>query len=133
VRSSRQIERRGTENLAFRVLTANQKPDHVTTAPFRDRHQQALAGFLVQSLKLCADAGMVRVGTMVLDGGKLAGNAADKANRTHDQLEREVAEILQRAAEARPRSSALSPQGVFPSITVLRSGRKRDQRYADST
>jgi hypothetical protein len=52
----------------------------VTTAPFRDRHQQALAGFLVQSLKLCADAGMVRVGTMVLDGGKLAGNAADKAN-----------------------------------------------------
>jgi transposase len=38
VRSSRQIERRGTENIAFRVLAANQKPDHVTTARFRDRH-----------------------------------------------------------------------------------------------
>src|SRR5215218_102144 len=60
VRSSRQIERRLTEDLAFRVLAANQTPDHVTIARFRVRHQQALAGFLVQSLKLCAAAGMVR-------------------------------------------------------------------------
>jgi hypothetical protein len=49
-------------------------------------------------LKLCA-AGMVQVGTVALDGTKLAGNAADKANRTHDQLEAEGAEILRQAAE----------------------------------
>jgi transposase len=99
VRSSRQIERRCTEDIAFRVLAANQTPDHVTIARFRVRHQQALAGFLVQSLKLCAAAGMVQVGTVALDGTKLAGNAADKANRTHDKLEGEVAEILRQAAE----------------------------------
>jgi transposase len=89
VRSSRQIERRCQEDVAFRVLAANQVPDHVTIARFRVRHGQALAGFLVQSLRLCAAAGMVRVGTVALDGTKLAGNAAERANRTHEQLEAE--------------------------------------------
>jgi transposase len=79
VRSSRQVERRCVEDLAFRVLAANQTADHVTIARFRARHETALAGFLVASLKLCAAAGMVRVGTVALDGTKLAGNAADKA------------------------------------------------------
>jgi transposase len=100
VRSSRQVERRCHEDLAFRVLAANQTPDHVTIARFRVRHEAALAGFLVESLRLCAAAGMVRVGTVALDGTKLAGNAAERANRTHDKLEEEVAEILRQAAEA---------------------------------
>src|SRR6266536_3301497 len=100
VRSSRQIERRCSEDIAFRVLAANQTPDHVTIARFRARHEQALAGFLVASLKLCAAAGMVHVGTVALDGTKLAGNASDKANRTHDKLDGEVAEILRQAAAA---------------------------------
>ncbi len=100
VRSSRQLERRCHEDIAFRVLAANQAPDHVTIARFRARHEQTLAGFLVQSLQLCAAAGMVKVGMVALDGTKLAGNAADKANRTHERLQAEVAEILRQAAEA---------------------------------
>jgi transposase len=100
VRSSHQLERRCQEDIAFRVLAGNQTPDHVTIARFRVRHEQALAGFLVASLKLCAAAGMVRVGTVALDGTKLAGNAAERANRTHDKLEAEVAEILRQATEA---------------------------------
>jgi hypothetical protein len=63
-RSSRQIQRRCTEDLAFRVLAANQTPDHVTIARFRVRHQHALAGFLVESLRLCAAAGLVRLGVV---------------------------------------------------------------------
>jgi hypothetical protein len=66
-----------------------------------------LAGFLVESLKLCAAAGMVQVGLVALDGTKLAGNAADKANRTLDRLDREVAEILRQAAEADQREDGL--------------------------
>jgi transposase len=77
VRSSRQIERRLTEDIAFRVLAANQTPDHVTVARFRVRHQQALADFLVASLKLCEAAGMVRLGVVALDGTKVAANAAN--------------------------------------------------------
>jgi transposase len=98
VGSSRQIERRCTEDIAFRVLAGNQAPDHVTIARFRVRHQQALAGFLVASLKLCAAAGMVRVGTVALDGTKVAANAADKANRTLAKLQDEVAQILAEVA-----------------------------------
>jgi transposase len=100
VRSSRQIQRRCIEDLAFRVLAGNQAPDHVTIARFRVRHQQALAGFLVQSLKLCAAAGLVRLGVVALDGTKVAANAANRANRTHAKLEDEVTQILREAAEA---------------------------------
>jgi transposase len=78
IRSSRQIERRCREDIAFRVLSANSAPDHVTIARFRARHEQALAGLLVASLKLCAAAGLVRLGTVALDGTKLAANAAAK-------------------------------------------------------
>jgi hypothetical protein len=78
----------------------------VTIARFRARHETALAGFLVASLRLCAAAGLVNVGVVALDGTKLAGNAADKANRTVDRLDAEVAEILRQAAEADQRENA---------------------------
>jgi len=99
VRSSRQIQRRCHEDLAFRVLAGNQAPDHVTVARFRVRHQQALAGVLVESLKLCAAAGLVRLGVVALDGTKVAANAADRANRTLAKLQDEVAQMLREAAE----------------------------------
>src|SRR6266536_407322 len=109
VRSSRQLERRCQEDITFRVLAANQTPDHVTIARFRVRHEQALAGFLVESLKLCAAAGMIKVGVVALDGTKLAGNAADKANRTLDRLEREAAERAQRFAVRVAARTAAAP------------------------
>jgi transposase len=99
IRSSRQIERRCHEDIAFRVLAANATPDHVTLARFRVRHEQALAGLLVQSLKLCAAAGLVRLGLVSLDGTKVAANAAAAANRTHAKLTEQVAELLEQAAE----------------------------------
>jgi transposase len=100
VRSSRQIERRCHEDIAFRVLAGNSTPDHVTIARFRVRHEQALAGLLVQSLQLCAAAGMVRLGLIALDGTKIEANAAAAANRTHAHLQAQVAELLSQAAEA---------------------------------
>jgi transposase len=100
IRSSRQIERRCTEDIAFRVLAGNTTPDHVTIARFRVRHEQALAGLLIQSLRLCAVAGMVRLGLVALDGTKIEANAAERANRTHANLEEQVAELLAQAAEA---------------------------------
>jgi transposase len=133
VRSSRQLERRLHEDLAFRVLTANQTPDHVTIARFRARHEQALAGFLVQSLKLCAAAGMVRVGTVALDGTKLAANAADKANRTVDKLEAEVAEILRQAAETDQREDREHGQArgdELPDALASKAGRLARLRQA---
>jgi transposase len=98
IRSSRQIERRCQEDIAFRILAGNTTPDHVTIARFRVRHEQALAGLLVVSLKLCAAAGMVRLGLISLDGTKIEANAAAAANRTHAHLQAQVAELLCQAA-----------------------------------
>jgi transposase len=133
VRSSRQVERRCTEDVAFRVLAANQTPDHVTIARFRVRHEQALAGFLVASLKLCAAAGMVRVGTVALDGTKLAGNAAERANRTLAKLDEEVAEILRQAAEADQREDREHGDGrgdELPAALASPTGRLARLRQA---
>jgi transposase len=133
VRSSRQIERRLTEDLAFRVLAANQLPDHVTIARFRVRHQQALAGFLVESLRLCAAAGLVRLGVVALDGTKVAANAANTASHTHDKLEAEVAEILRQAAEADQRDDLEHGQArgdELPPALAFKTGRLARLRRA---
>ena len=71
VRSSRAIERRCREDVAFRVIAANQAPDHATVARFRVRHEQALAELFAQVLALCARAGLVRVGVVAVDGTKI--------------------------------------------------------------
>jgi Transposase domain (DUF772) len=96
VRSSRQIERRCHKDIGFRVLSGNSRPDHVTIARFRVRHEQALAGLLIQSLRLCAAAGMVRVGLVALDGTKVAANVAEWAKAL---LEAEAAARQQRCQQ----------------------------------
>src|ERR671930_562528 len=74
--------------------------DQLDLGRFRVRHQQALAELLVASLKLCAAAGLVRLGPVALDGTKVEANAAAAANRTLAKLEGEVAQMLREAAEA---------------------------------
>jgi transposase len=131
VRSSRQIQRRCREDLAVRVLAGNQIPDHVTIARFRVRHEQALAGLLVASLKLCAEAGLVRLGLLALDGTKVAANAAERANRTRQQLEDEVAEILRQAAETDQREDREHrPGDELPGEAAERQ-RRYQQRVAE--
>jgi transposase len=133
VRSSRRIERCCREDLAFRVLAGNQVPDHVTIARFRVRHQQALAGFLVESLQLCAAAGLVRLGVVVLDGTKVAANAATTASHTHDKIERDVAEILRQAAEADQREDhehGAARGDELPAALASKAGRLARLRQA---
>jgi transposase len=93
-RSSRGIERRCRVDVGFRVIAANQAPDHATIARFRVRHQVALAGLFGQVLGLCGRAGMVSLGVIALDSTKVAANASGLANRTYAQI---AAEILAEA------------------------------------
>jgi transposase len=95
VRSSRAIERRCRDDVAFRVITANQAPDHATVARFRARHEAAIAGLFSGVLELCARAGMVDVGVVAVDGTKIAAAATHHATRTYEQI---AQEILQDAA-----------------------------------
>src|SRR5215212_5463027 len=71
VRSSRAIERRCHDDVAFRVITANQAPDHATIARFRVRHEAAIAGLFGEVLALCARSGLVKVGVVAVDGTKI--------------------------------------------------------------
>ena len=80
-RSSRRVERRLVEDVAYRVVAANQQPDHATIARFRARHQDAIAGLFGQVLSLCVRAGLVDAGVIAIDGTKIAANASFFANR----------------------------------------------------
>lgn len=93
-RSSRRIERRLREDVAFRVIAANRTPDHATIARFRARHQDALAALFGQVLGLCAEAGLTESAVLAVDGTKIAAAASEKQTRTYDQI---AAEILAEA------------------------------------
>jgi transposase len=97
-RSSRQIERLCHTDVAFRIVCAQDAPDHATIARFRAEHERALDGLFTQVLMVCARAGMGRVGTIALDGTKIAADAALSANRSESRLRRVAADILAEAA-----------------------------------
>jgi Transposase DDE domain/Transposase domain (DUF772) len=96
--SSRQIERRCEEDVAFRVIAANRVPDHTTIARFRARHDGRLADLFGQVLALCAKAGMVKVGKVAVDGTKVRANAGIGANRSYSKIREEVERLLGEAA-----------------------------------
>jgi transposase len=89
-RSTRGIERRCREDVAFRVIAANLAPDHATIARFVVRHQDALAGLFSQVLVLCAKAGLVRAGTIALDSTKVHANASGLQNLDYERIAREI-------------------------------------------
>jgi transposase len=90
VRTSRAIERHCHDDVAFRVISANQAPDHATIARFRARHETAIAGLFGSVLGLCARAGMVEVGVVAVDGSKIAAAATHHATRTYQQIAEEI-------------------------------------------
>jgi transposase len=96
IRSARAIERRCVEDVAFRVVAANLRPDHATIARFRADHELALAGLFGQVLAMCQRAGLVRAGVVAVDSTKVAANASGLENKTYEELARE---ILKEAAE----------------------------------
>src|SRR5829696_10445178 len=68
VPSSRQIERACVEDVVFRVIAAQQRPDHATIARFVANHQDAVAGLFGEVLTLCARSGLAQVGVIAVDG-----------------------------------------------------------------
>jgi transposase len=102
--SSRKIEKATWEDVAYRVLSGNQQPDHDSIADFRRRHLKALAGLFVQVLKLCQKAGLVKLGHVSVDGSKVKANASkhkamsyQRMSETEARLVREVEALLAEA------------------------------------
>ena len=111
VTSSRRIERLCARDVAFRVICAGQLPDHVTVARFRQQFAAAAAGLFAQVLVLCARLGMGQVGTVAVDGTKIAASASKDANRTEEGLRRLAREMAARHAETDEEEDALFGDG----------------------
>ena len=105
VASSRKLEKKTYEDLAFRVLTGGQQPDHVRISEFRRIHAEALAGLFTQVLALCQKAGLVQLGHVALDGTKVKANASKHKAMSYERMQKreeeyqEKAEALLRVAE----------------------------------
>jgi len=102
--SSRKIERACHEDLAFRVLTGNQQPDHSCISEFRRRNLDSLKGLFIQILRLCQKAGMVSLGHVALDGTKVQANASKHKAMSHErmlraekQLQQEINALMRKA------------------------------------
>ena len=111
--ASRQIAKELDENVAFRVLAANQRPDFRTISNFRRQQLAALAELFVQVLTLCQRAGLVRLGHIALDGTKMQANASKHKAMSYGRMETEetrlqaeVAALLQQAEAADARDDA---------------------------
>jgi transposase len=93
VPSSRKIEKRLEEDIAFRVLAANNTPDFRTISDFRKDHLKALAALFVQVLKICQKAGLVKLGHVALDGTKIKANASKHKAMSYKRMKEEEARL----------------------------------------
>ena len=94
VPSSRKIEKRLEEDIAFRVLAANNTPDFRTISDFRKDHLKALAALFVQVLRLCQRAGLVKLGHVSLDGTKIRANASKHKAMSYQRMKEEEARLV---------------------------------------
>ena len=128
--SSRKLERASYDSVAFRFVATNEHPDHDTIAAFRRRFLPQIEALFVQVLGVAHEMGVVKIGTVALDGTKIHANASrhsalsyEHAGKTEAQLKAEVADLLGKAEAA---DQADVPDGMSISAELAR----REHRLA---
>jgi len=91
--SSRKLEAATYRDVAVRMLCADQHPDYRSIARFRERHSEALADLFLETLRLCSQAGLLKLGALALDGTKLRANASRHKAMSYERMERAEAEL----------------------------------------
>ena len=129
--SSRKLERATYDSVAFRFIAANEHPDHDTIAAFRRRFLKQIEKLFVQVLMLAREMGVLKMGTVALDGTKINANASrhsalsyEHAGKIEAQLQAEVAELMARAEAA---DQADLPDGM----SIPEELARREQRLAE--
>ncbi|MCP4084128.1 MAG: IS1182 family transposase [Proteobacteria bacterium] len=127
--SSRKIERATYENIAFRVLTGGQHPDHDTIADFRKTHLSSFKALFLQVAIICRELGLAKLGVVALDGTKIKASASKHKAMSYDRmraekarLEGEIADLLKQAEEADSGDAALTA-GSLPEELKRRQSR----------
>lgn len=117
--SSRRMERATHEDVGFRLVSANQHPDHDSICRFRKRHLKALSGLFVQVLRMCQKAKLVKLGHVSLDGTKVRANASKhkamsygRMKKSKKELAREVEELFKAAERVDAEEDAKYGKGV---------------------
>jgi transposase len=125
VRSARAIERACEEDVAFRVIAAQRKPDHATIARFVERHERALGDLFGQVLGLCAQAGLARVGVVAIDGTKIYANASRDSTMDYEQIAREIIEEAKAIDAAEDELYGEKRGDELPEQLTTAAGRKK--------
>jgi len=128
--SSRKLERATYDSVAFRFIAANDHPDHDTIAAFRRRFLKEIQALFVQVLLLAREMGVLKMGTVALDGTKIHANASrhsalsyEHAGKIEEQLQAEVADLM---AQAEAADTANVPDGMsIPDELARREERLR--------
>jgi len=128
--SSRKLERATYDSVAFRFIAANEHPDHDTIAVFRRRFLKPVEALFVQVLGVAREMGVLKLGTVALDGTKMHANASrhralsyEHAGRIEAQLKAEVAALMAKAEAA---DQADVPDGM----SIPEELARREQRLA---
>jgi transposase len=136
--SSRKIERRLHEDLAFRMLAAGNFPKHRTIRDFRALHLQELSELFVQVVKLARELGLVKLGTVAIDGTKLKANASRHKAMSYERMQQAEAELkaqidalLQRASSTDEAEADEPERTCRPRSSGARRGSRRSWRRAN--
>src|SRR5918997_6321893 len=111
VRSSRAIERLCGRDAGYRFIVGEHAPDHSVIARFRRRHVERLEGVVLRVLEMCRDAGLIRLGLVVLDGTKVKANAALEARRSAATIGERVGRMMAEAETTDRREDRLFGTG----------------------
>ena len=130
VRSTRAIEGRCRQDVAYRVITANLVPDHATIARFVCRHERALADLFAGVLKLCDRAGLVKAGVVSIDGTRIAGNASPEVNDQFEQIARDIVAEVRATDEAEDEAFGEARGDELPEQLRTAEGRREFFRQA---
>jgi transposase len=129
--SSRKLERATYDSVAFRFIAANEHPDHDTIAAFRRRFVGEIKTLFVEVLLLAREMGVLKMGTVALDGTKMHANASrhsalsyEHANKIEAQLKAEVADLM---AQAEAADQADAPDGM----SIPQELARRETRLAE--
>ena len=98
VRSSRRIEQLCVQDVACRVICGNRVPDHTAIARFRADNEQAVKAFFTDVVAVAVQAGAARVGTLAIDGTKIAADASRSANKTRQAIAAQIDAVVAEAA-----------------------------------
>jgi transposase len=128
--SSRQLERATYDSVAFRFIAASDHPDHDTIATFRRRFLKEIEGLFVQVLLLAREAGVLKLGTVALDGTKVHANASRHSALSHEHASRIEAQLKAEVAELLALAEAADTADVPDGMSVPEELARREERLA---